>query len=158
MSVQCYALYQQPIKETTFINDIVYDFALLTLVQPTQRGKHVPNPRWQITEILHTYTRRQLNIRRRAIRSRNEDYSIRYEGTLFRLYDNQSIPLLAISEAIYNGDLDPPKLIATYEKIIKISEKNVQLNQIRILFPETKTMPFNIALDYVRERCDAEKT
>lgn len=170
MSVECYALIEfqesAPIaklqkfwdsrfnsgkvtnKKLTKATTVVYNLCHLKLVQPVGRNGSVPLPKWEVVEQI------VLQDELRFGDKWNTNYydkkgKIVYTGLVFKYLDDKpTLPILLDKYSLADGDNG--EFIHYAETIMKVGSRRVQLNQIRALFPECKSMPLWSAIDYVR--------
>lgn len=156
--------------------ELEYNFCRACLMQPPQKGKNVPSPKWEIVERLksvgesHYVDMNYSDIARlaytptqfAALRYYDAYGDVSYWGTDcgYRAM-NPAVIHVTIpdyfkewSNFLFDVDVDEETLNPFPYLPLRhaITDKKVQLRQIQFLYPETKTMPFAIALDYVRDR------
>lgn len=160
----------------------LYHFCHCKLVQPSGRGKSTPSgplPKWEVVKSFlsieeRAYTHRihaQFSVHRLDEFVAPADFYDAYGDSVIIAqyeYDDESCTTGEEVKFVYVPDYkeewrlffkatktSPRKLRKDVRALPykhAICDRRIQLRQIRFLFPDTRTMPLNIALDWVRDR------
>lgn len=169
--IRAYKRYAEPRGGEPYVDrDPQYHFCHCKLVQPTGRRGSVPLPKWEVVKSFLELEEKWYN--RVPLPYDACPLSEFQPGDFFDAYgdsylvddadDDNWIDLVKIPnykkqwrDFFWRVKQSPRKLrkdIRALPYKHAISDRRVQLRQIRFLFPETRIMPLNIALDWVRDR------